>query len=100
MGNYYRQPWTPPAKEPEREKPTKEEDRLYRDYSNLRLDCIALEEFLGSDPHGMSEKDLKRLDKAVTVMKVAFKLIARVLRRHGYDPSRKRLPAALKEPSQ
>lgn len=27
MGNYYRQPWTPPAKEPEREKPTKEEDR-------------------------------------------------------------------------
>lgn len=93
MGRYYRQPWSPPKEEPERERPTKEEDRLYRDYANLRLDCTALEEFLGSNPDGMSEKDLKRLDKAVTVMKVAFKLIARVLRRHGYDSSRKRLLA-------
>ena len=43
MGNYYRQPWTPPAKEPEREKPTKEEDRLWgrlrphRNRNNMRV---------------------------------------------------------------
>jgi hypothetical protein len=30
-----------------------------------------------------TEKDLKRLDKAATVMKVGFKLIKLVLHRHG-----------------
>lgn len=89
-GNPWR--WDPPAKDPvpDRENgPTPTEDRLRRDYANLRLDCADLEELLGASPSDLTAKDLKRLDKAVTVMKVAFKIVAKVLRGHGFDTSRR-----------
>jgi len=92
MGSGFPSYWSPPAKDPvpdrDETKPTPTEDRLRRDYANLRLDCADLEELLGSTNTDLTGKDLKRLDKAVTVMKVAFKLIAKVLRRHGFDTSR------------
>ena len=51
-------------------------------YTDLRRDCIAIEEMLGRG-EGMSPEDLKRIDKAVTVMKVGFKMVKRVLRKNG-----------------
>lgn len=51
-------------------------------YNDLRFTCHELEELIASvegDP-GWSEKDLKRLDKAVTVMKVGFKILKKVLK--------------------
>lgn len=67
--------------------PTPETDHLARSYANFRIECAELEDMLGS-AQGLTEKDLKRLDKAVTVMKVAFKIIAKVLRKKGYVTSR------------
>jgi hypothetical protein len=91
-GSYPSWRWTPPTDDPvpdrSDENPTPTEDRLRRDYANLRLDCADLEELLGSLPSDLTAKDLKRLDKAVTVMKVGFKIVAKVLRKHGFDTSK------------
>ncbi len=90
-------PWFPPT-EPQpgsKERPQKElfpntgptkfppvrEALLTAHYNDLRWTCHQLEELLSvaeSDPD-FSEKDVKRLDKAVTVMKVGFKLVKKVL---------------------
>jgi hypothetical protein len=87
MGNGAGYPWryTPPVDYPNRDKPTETEQRLLRDYQNLRLDCAALEELLGSDTIELSEKDRAEIDKAVTLMKVGFKMIKRRLRAHGFE---------------
>jgi hypothetical protein len=51
-------------------------------YNNLRFTCHELEELISvvEDHPDWSEKDLKRLDKAVTVMKVGFKIMKKVLK--------------------
>jgi hypothetical protein len=49
-------------------------------YQGLRIHCCDLEELIESDSGAFSEKDLKRLDKAVTVMKVGFKIMKKVVR--------------------
>lgn len=51
-------------------------------YRDMRQACIDMEALIEAQA-GLSEQDLKRLDKAVTVMKVSFKLVKQVLRRHG-----------------
>ena len=84
--------WPHPKPAPE---PTKESALLLETYKSLRLDCIELEELIGNG-RGLSDKDLKRLDKAVTVMKVSFKIVKKVLRRHGF---REMKPSSVFEPS-
>lgn len=108
-GGYYQQPdsptWPPPYRGPAsgRQSPEKQEKTPKKDspagvndspsagekallliYGDLRLDCDQLEEMLGAPSSDLTEKDLKRLDKAVTIIKVGFKLIKKVLRAHGY----------------
>jgi hypothetical protein len=52
------------------------EETLYYD---LRSTCAALEIAIENNDNGFSEKDLKRLDKAITVMKVGFKIMKKAL---------------------
>lgn len=117
MTGYY-QPWIPtrappePKIKPERSFPVKNpgrfvplppfpsvtEDLLARAYADLRADCIAVEEIIGAlneRPGGFTDKDLKRLDKGVTVIKVGFKLIKMVLRTHGFRNRLKPVPATV-----
>lgn len=94
--------WTPgynpfykPAPEPKRPPVAPDDepgttDQMARSYANLRFECADLEAII-ADAKGLTEKDLKRLDKAVTVMKVAFKIVAKVLRQYGHETGRKRL---------
>lgn len=51
-------------------------------YNNLRCDCVELEELIehATAAGTLTEKELKRLDKAVTVMKVGFKIVKKVLK--------------------
>lgn len=49
-------------------------------YNNLRFTCHELEELIGEGWDDLTEKDRKRLDKAVTVMKVGFKIMKKVLK--------------------
>jgi hypothetical protein len=56
---------------------------LQRAYKELRQDCALLERLLQritdhAEPSPLTEKELKRLDKAVTVMKVGFKIVKKV----------------------
>lgn len=77
---------TPGPEEPRRPWSAARVDVLAQTYSDLRQNCIDLEEIIASSQTGdseLSEEDLKRLDKAVTVMKVSFKLVKKVLGRHG-----------------
>lgn len=55
---------------------------LVATYSELRGDCIALEQLIerGAD---ITDDERNKLDKAVTVMKVGFKIVKRVLRARG-----------------
>jgi hypothetical protein len=69
---------------PERYVPTIVEDMLLSAYRTLRLDAHDLEELIGSNPDGLTEQDLKRLDKALVLMKAGFKVVKKVLRAHGY----------------
>jgi hypothetical protein len=50
-------------------------------YTELRRAGIELEEVIGAG--GFTEDELKRLDKAATVMKVGFKMVKKVLRKRG-----------------
>lgn len=63
--------------------PYPDEKLLAHLYGNFRTDLDELEELIASGEH-FSEKDLKRLDKAVTLMKVGAKYIKKVLHRHGW----------------
>lgn len=51
-------------------------------YRKLRTDCSHLEHVLqtitDSSSEAISDKEMKRLDKAVTVMKVGFKIVKKV----------------------
>jgi hypothetical protein len=49
-------------------------------YEALRFHCARLEELLEANPHGLDEQALKRSDKAVTVMKVGFKILKKAIR--------------------
>lgn len=49
-------------------------------YQNLRADCAELEEMIAKDS-SFTTQDLKRLDKAVTVMKVGFKIMKKALKK-------------------
>jgi predicted ATP-dependent serine protease len=53
-------------------------------YTELRSSGIALE-CLIDKPGSLTTEDLKRLDKAVTVMKVGFKIVKKVLRTRGIE---------------
>lgn len=67
-------------------RPESSVDVLAQTYCDLRRNCIDLEEIIAGcqvEEDGLSEEDLKRLDKAATVMKVSFKLVKKVLGRHG-----------------
>lgn len=88
MSNYEHPVYVPKPNQPKQ--PPAEVENLARTYCNLRQDCVEMEELLAADPPALADKDRKRLDKAVTVMKVSFKLVAKVLRKHGYDTSRHR----------
>lgn len=57
-------------------------------YAHLRCSCSALEDLLAEQ----KGKDLHRLDKAVTVMKVGFKMVKRVLRAQGATGNLKKPP--------
>jgi hypothetical protein len=56
-------------------------------YRGLRVHCCDLEELIESASGTFTEKELKRLDKAITVMKVGFKIMKKVTR--GTKSSRK-----------
>lgn len=62
---------------------------LQATYIDFRRDCCALEELIARAPtdgtEALTPEDLKRLGKAVTVMKVAFKIVKKVLRVHDLD---------------
>lgn len=79
-----------PAKHPDRyvpHEPPPENNLLAHIYGELRHHGDELESLLGAldiDPRGFTEEDRKRLDKAVVVMKVGFKIVKRVLRNHGF----------------
>lgn len=62
--------------------PSGEIRELLAAYVDLRRDCIAIEELMARTTE-LSPDDLKRLDKAVTVMKVGFKVVKKVLRANG-----------------
>ena len=51
-------------------------------YVRLRQACIDIEELMEEHEGGgvLTEKELKRLDKGVTVMKVGFKLIKKAIK--------------------
>lgn len=75
---------------------TTQESIMASTYMNLRAECIGLEEQLAAlqnDSDEFSGHDLSELDKAVTVMKVGFKLMKRVLKKHGYTNLKERAQA-------
>ena len=49
-------------------------------YDALRFHCNRLEEILDASGHNMTHKALKRSDKAVTVMKVGFKILKKAIK--------------------
>lgn len=58
-------------------------NELHRSHQRLRRVCCQLEERIeGQEREGLlSEKDMKDLDKAVTLLKVGFKKVRKVVRR-------------------
>jgi hypothetical protein len=48
-------------------------------YDALRFHCERLEELLEANAEGHGDKALKRSDKAVTVMKVGFKILKKAI---------------------
>ena len=48
-------------------------------YNELRNQCATLEELI--EAGDFTEKELKRLDKSVTVMKAGFKMLKKVIKR-------------------
>ncbi len=79
-------------KEPEKPEDKPTEDRLLRDYRNLRLDIHEMEELAAGSDANLSEDDQKDMDKAIVLMKIGAKYIKQILRRRGY---RKLKPAEL-----
>ena len=50
-------------------------------YDALRFHCERLEELLEANTEGHNDKALKRSDKAVTVMKVGFKILKKAIKK-------------------
>lgn len=68
---------------------------LIEGYADLRAACVAFEELIAE---GQDAKSLHRLDKAVTVMKVGFKMVKKVLRAQGATGNLKNpVPAPTKD---
>lgn len=55
-------------------------DSTDKAYAELRGHCNVLEHLLEQNREGLDERTLKRIDKAVTVMKVGFKIMKKALR--------------------
>jgi hypothetical protein len=70
-------PQTPDAQFPDEADGTV--DRMRSIYTNLRFECAELEHLIGAGQ--FSEQDMKRLDKAVVLMKVGFKILKKVARK-------------------
>lgn len=51
-------------------------------YKELRQQCADLERWLESNQGCISEKEFKRLDKAVVVMKAGFKIMKKAIHNH------------------
>lgn len=64
------------------------ESLLVEAYGELRLQCIQIEEVIAAD-NLLTLEELTRLDKAVTVMKVGFKLVKKVLAKRGHTGIKK-----------
>jgi hypothetical protein len=58
-------------------------DLMWASYASLRFECSELEALIEvTETRGLlTEKDRMRLDKAVTVMKVGFKMLKKVARK-------------------
>ena len=105
MGDYWRPHYYPPQKEPEPiPEPVKNpgdgdenaRSLLERHFGVLKSECSDLERLIAvvtedCQIYGLTDKDLKRLDKAVTVMKVGMKIVKKVARREGMRKRRKAL---------
>lgn len=79
------------------EGPRREVEKVTDLYCRLRNDCEEFEELLGSwgtDPGELTAKDLKRLDKATTVLKIGFKLMKKVMKAHEAKTVRAKLRRA------
>jgi hypothetical protein len=80
---------------------------LRRSYHALRASCYELEKALGGivpGSDGLAAKDIKRLDKAVTIMKVGFKLAKKALKErkpaaHPEGPADRASPRLLRLPA-
>lgn len=73
-----------PNKGPTKFPPVKDQ-LLLENYKNLRFETHEIEEIIAAaeiDPD-FSEQDIKRLDKAVTVMKAGFKMLKKAIRKRG-----------------
>ena len=74
-------PVEPDPQTPDPQFPDEGVDMLRAAYSNLRWECAELEAYIEQMGFLHTEHDLKRLDKAVTVMKVGFKILKQVARK-------------------
>jgi hypothetical protein len=63
-------------------------------YDALRFHCERLEELLEANAEGHNDKALKRSDKAVTVMKVGFKILKKAIKRRPHLTVVKLRPAS------
>jgi hypothetical protein len=66
---------------------------LLGEYQNIRLDLESLEELAAQPDPEFSEDELKKLDKAIVVMRTGSKLIKRILRKRGFHGNLKTHPA-------
>lgn len=55
-------------------------------YETLRRTCNGLEHLLEHNAEGLSDKALKRMDKAITVMKVGFKIMKKAIKKTEAKP--------------
>lgn len=68
------------------------EKALRLHYEHLRAVCVEMERILGAD-HDLPPKMVKRLDKAVTVMKVGFKIAKKAMKARKATGAVVRFPA-------
>ena len=68
--------------------PTHQETKLIKFYKNLRTATIGIEQMIedleSAGCETFSNQDLHRLDKAVVVCKVGFKMVKKILKSHGF----------------
>lgn len=76
-------PWIPPTAPP---KPD-DKEAIDHAYTTLRHACAALEEAIEARAD-LTDKQYKRLDKAVTVMKVGFKAVKKAMGKTEIKPWR------------